>query len=443
MDAAEAGGALRRWGVGLLAGLLTTVLGVLLALGAGGGERREPSLGPLPPPEQARPAVDGSWVGTWSAAPAGAEPGTREGLPDASVRNVVHTSVGGNRVRIELSNRYGSQPVTFTHATVALAAGQGPAARPESMRTLTFDARRSVTLPPGSSVHSDAVALEVPPAANLLVTVYAPEPSGPVTYHRLARQTNYLARGEHTADATGSAYRHTSPHWRYLTGVDVLSAGADGAVAVLGDSLTDGSSSTVGANRRWTDALAERLRQEPDAPRLAVLNQGVSGNRLLQDSAPERLFSGASGLRRLHTDVLPAEGVRTVVLQLGINDLKAQREADPLAILEGMRELAVAASAEGLHVVGTTLTPFGGHPSHRADLERARQQVNSHLRSGELFHAVIDLDAALRDPRHPERLRPAYDSGDGLHPSDAGYAAMAAAVDLRTLLPEREPRSNG
>nr|WP_234348057.1 SGNH/GDSL hydrolase family protein [Streptomyces specialis] len=429
----------------LLAGVTAVLLGLVVAVGTGRDGRQDlAASAPVPTGAQETPGIEEEpvvpaaaeeWVGAWSAAPAGSEPGTRDGLPDQTIRNVVRASVGGSSTRVELSNRYGTRPVTFTHVTVALAESGGPAARPGSMRDVTFGEFTSVTIPAGGSVVSDPVDLPVTAGADLLVTVYAPDPSGPVTYHHIALEPVYVARGD-VADATsGTGFKQDGESWRYVTGVHVLSQDTDGAVVVLGDPLTDGLDSPPGANRRWTDILARRLRQTPDAPALAVLNQGISGNRLLSDALPGHESRGVSGLRRLPTDVLAQPGVRTVVIQLGVNDIVGQpRQTDPDAIVAGLRTLAEQARAEGLHVVGATLAPFGGHSAYSEELERIRQQVNAAIRAGGVFDAVADFDAALRDPAVPQRMLPLYDSGDGLHPNDAGYEAMARAVDLGALL---------
>ncbi len=290
-----------------------------------------------------------------------------------------------------------------------------------------------MTIPVGGHVTSDPVRLNVPAAADLLVTTYSPEPSGPVTYHPWARQTNFVADGDRTEDVAGAAYDRLSPYWRYLTGVDVWSDDVQGAVAVIGDSITDGITSSPGANRRWTDFLAERLRTERDAPHYSVLNSGISGNRILVDGARFSPNNGPSALHRMHR-VLTHAGVKAVIIELGINDiLKRPHQTDPQAILAGLRQLTQLAHQQGIRVVGGTLMPAVGHAGWNARLEAVRRGVNQEIRSGTVFDAVVDFDAALRDPSHPGRLRKTYDSGGHLHPSDNGYRAMAQAVDLELL----------
>ncbi|MFI1203884.1 SGNH/GDSL hydrolase family protein [Streptomyces sp. NPDC020883] len=426
----------RRVGYTLLAGLASVVVLISAAIFAGfDGTPGPPGGAPPEPRTSAAPAVSGQWVGTWSAAVASAEPGTKDGYAQMSIRNVVHTSVGGSSARIRLSNLYGTRPLPLSHASLALSAGSGsPIATAGSMRRLTFGGKPSVTLPIGGELTSDPVRLAVPGNADLLVTTYSPAPSGPATYHPYARQTSYLARGDRTEDSAGTAYTEQSPYWRYLTGVDVWTTRARGAVVAIGDSITDGITSTPGANHRWTDFLAARLRDEPGAPRYGVLNTGISGNRLLTDSSRLAPTNGPSLLSRLDRDVLSRTGVKAVVVEIGVNDLfKAPRQLDSRKVVAGMREVVRRAHARGLRVTGSTLTPFGGHRGYSRRLNAVREQVNRLIRSGAVYDDVVDFDRALRDPAHPLRLLPAYDSGDHLHPSDAGYRAMADAVDVDGL----------
>jgi lysophospholipase L1-like esterase len=378
-------------------------------------------------------------VGAWSASPAAAEPGTEtDGMAGRSVRNVVHTGVGGTSARVTLSNLYGQSPLTITHASVAVAAGSGTAAAvTQSMRRLTFGGNTTVVIPPGGQVMSDAVRVNIPADTNVLVTTYSPARSGPVTHHPHARQTSYAALGDRTEDVTGAAYTEEVGSWRYLTALDVLSKDADGTVVALGDSLTDGITSTSGANRRWTDVLSRRLRAAvaagEDVPRYSVVNQGISGNRILVGGLG-RPADNPSGLDRFSRDVLDRTNVKVVVIALGVNDiLRDPNLADPELILEGMRTMVGQAHARGLKVVGATLMPFQGHRGYTDGREAVRGQINAEIRAGRVFDAVVDFDEALRDPYNPRKLRPEYDSGDHLHPSDLGYARMAEALDLKDL----------
>lgn len=426
----------RNMGYALLAGLAAIVVLVSTAIFIGvGGSEDGLSAGSPQARNSAAPASAGNWIGTWSAAAVAAEPNTRDGYANMSIRNVVHTSVGGTGARIQLSNLYGNRPLTISHASVALAAApSNPTAASGTMRRLSFGNKPSVTIPAGGAITSDSVRLNVPHAADLLVTTFSPTPSGPVTYHPYARQTSYVAEGDRAEETSGTAFNQQSPYWRYLTAVDVWSAETEGAIAVLGDSITDGITSSPGANRRWTDFLAERLRTERGAPRYSVLNSGVSGNRVLVNGSKFSPNNGPSGLTRMNRDVLSRTGVKAVMIEMGLNDvIKPPRQRDPQRIVTGLRQLVKQAHARGLHVVGSTLTPFGGHRGYTPALESVRQRVNQQIRAGKVYDTVVDMDAALRDPARPERLRAVYDSGDHLHPSDNGYRAMAQAVDLKAL----------
>ncbi|MGV9565228.1 SGNH/GDSL hydrolase family protein [Streptomyces sp. NPDC003480] len=433
----------RRHGYALLSAIVTVIVALSAAMYIGaaaddGDSRGTLATGRPAPPGSAAPASVGAWVSTWSASPSGAEPGTvTDGMAGRSVRNVVHTDVGGTSARITLSNLYGRQPLAVTHASIALAWTGGPAAVAGTMRRLTFGGAVSFVIPAGRQAVSDAVPIAVPHDSDVLVTTYSPTRSGPVTYHRHARQISYAARGDRTEDTSGTAYTEQSPSWRYLAALDVLSEEAAGTVVALGDSITDGITSTEGADRRWTDVLAERLRRaagSDDVPRYSVVNQGISGNRVLADGGPGRSADNPSALGRFDRDVLARTNVRAVVVDLGVNDiLRDPGRADPDRITAGLRTLVRRAHAHGLKVVGATLMPFEGHRGYRADRERVRQAVNARIRSGTVYDAVVDFDEALRDPYDPRRLRPDYDSGDHLHPSDRGFARMAEVFDLTSL----------
>lgn len=302
------------------------------------------------------------------------------------------------------------------------------------MRRLTFGGATSVTIPAGRQTLSDAVRLQVPAGADLLVTTYSPTASGPVTYHPYARQISYLADGDHAEDATGTPYLERTAIWRYLTAVDVLSDQANGTVVAFGDSITDGSTSTESANRRWPDAFSQRLHAAVaagrDVPRYSVVNEGISGNQILTSLAG-RPAENQSGLVRFGRDVLGRPNVKVVVIDLGVNDVLHGATAD--RVLTGLRTLVRQAHARGIKVIGATLMPFGGHPRYSAGRNAVRQQVNTAIRSGTVYDAVVDFDKALRDPYDPRRFASEYDSGDHLHPSDRGYRKMAATIDLADL----------
>ncbi|UXX93572.1 SGNH/GDSL hydrolase family protein [Streptomyces sp. AD2-2] len=432
----------KRRGYALLSAIITliAVLSACIYLGAAAGDGTRDdgknSPGSRSGGSSAAPASAGTWVGAWAAAPVAGEPGTENtGTAGRSVRNIVHTSAGGAGARITLSNLYGRTPLGITHASIALAATHNSsAAAPGTMRRLTFGGATSVTIPAGQQTLSDAVRLQVPSGADLLVTTYSPTGSGPVTYHPYARQISYLADGDHAEDATGTPYRERTAIWRYLTSVDVLSDQANGTVVAFGDSITDGSTSTESANRRWPDAFSQRLRAAvaagQDVPRYSVVNEGISGNRVLVslDGVPA---ANQSGLTRFTRDVLGRPNVKVVVVDLGINDVLHGAPAD--RIVTGLRTLVGQAHARGIKVVGATLTPFGGYPRSSAARNAVRQQVNAAIRSGTVYDAVVDFDKALRDPYDPRRYAREYDSGDHLHPGDRGYRKMAATIDLADL----------
>ncbi|MEV0091808.1 SGNH/GDSL hydrolase family protein [Streptomyces sp. NPDC050738] len=345
----------------------------------------------------AKPPV---WVGTWAGAPAGAEPGTSRGLPGSTVRNIVHTSVGGTAARITLSNLYGIRALRIGRATVGTV-------------RVTFDGSTRVTIPAGRLVVSDPVRVKIAADADLVVDVLTASGGGPVTYHPHAQQLSALV-------STGGFEVETS-YWRYLTAVDVLTNRADSTVVAFGDSITDGYQSSVGADRRWPDVLADRV-----AGRFGVVNAGIAGNRLLTDGR-----GGRSGLARFDSDVLGRSGTSTVLVALGINDVL--HGSDAASITAGLRKLTARAHARGLRVVGATLTPFGGYARATARREAVREAVNAAIRSGKIFDTVVDFDRVVRDPYAPVRMLERYDSGDHLHPGDAGYRAMGRAVSIAGL----------
>ncbi|GCB48977.1 SGNH/GDSL hydrolase family protein [Streptomyces sp. NL15-2K] len=446
----------RRHGYALLVAIVAAIvaLSAIIYIGVAadpGTNDRATLAGGRPPHNSADPASTGVWVGSWSASPVGAEPGTEiVGLADRSVRNVVHASIGGTSARITLSNLYGQSPLTITHASIAVAAGTGTAqAVAETMRRLTFGGNTTVVVPAGQQVLSDAVRVTIPMGSDVLVTTYSPTRSGPVTYHPRARQISYAAQGDLTEDVTGTAYTERAEYWRYLTALDVLSDEAEGTIVAFGDSLTDGVGSTENANSRWPDLLSERLHKAigagRDLPRYSVVNQGIGGNQVLADglglphsrlrsSGGTPIAENQAGVSRFARDVLGRTNVKVVVIDLGINDiLRNPRLADPDRILDGLRTMVRQAHAHGIKVIGATLMPFGGHRGYSDAREAVRQEINAEIRSGRVFDDVVDFDKAVRDAYDPREFRSDYDSGDHLHPSDKGYERMAAAFDLDDL----------
>ncbi|MEU5364113.1 SGNH/GDSL hydrolase family protein [Streptomyces sp. NPDC005925] len=366
-------------------------------------------------------------VVTWAA---GAQQ-LGEGVPGRGYRLVVHTSVGGTAPRVRLSNAHGRRPVTFDSVYAGLRE-RGPELARGTNRRLTFDGERSVTVPAGGSALSDPARLAVPAAADLAVSFHSPDAGGPATGHWLAMQTSYVTRGDHGAEESGAHWGRTTYSWFHLDAVSVRPTPRTGAVAVLGDSLTDGWRSTTDTNRRWPDLLAERLRRAHSAVR-GVANEGIAGGKVLSDGA------GPGTLNRLGRDVLSQPGVRTVFLFQGINDIKYRPGVTAPELLAGYREIVTRAHAAGKCVVGATLAPFKGWTEWTPAAEAVRQDVNRAIRRGGLFDAVADADHALRDPRRPWHLRPAYNSGDHLHVNDRGMHALADAVPLESLSCGRRP----
>ena len=371
------------------------------------------------------------WTASWGAAPAGppADPSPHT-FTDQTVRLVVQSSVGGNRVRIRLSNELGSTPLRIGAARIGLRA-QGSDVAPGTDRALTFGGRAGVTIPAGAPALSDPVELHLPPLAQVAVSLYLPGAVQAPTLHGQARQTSYVSStGDHTASASLPVQR-TITAWPFLTALEV--DGMRGAVVVLGDALTDGARSTSDANRRWTDVLARRLQAERDAgARLGVINRGIAGNRLLGDN-PANPLAGRSALARFERDVLATSGARQLVLMVGIEDIGNGSAANPVTLddmVAGYRQLIARARAARIAVIGATLAPFEGAALYSVEKETLRQAVNTWIRSSGEFDAVFDADRVLRDPARPSRLLPAYDSGDHLHPNDRGYQALGEAMPL-------------
>jgi len=371
------------------------------------------------------------WIAVWAAGQQAAAPGTAfaRGFRDQTVRDVIHVSLGGRLVRIRVSNAFGSRPLRVGAAAIA-----APGAPPQA---LTFAGRGWVTVAPGAQAASDPVHLAVRPLERLTVSLFLPAVTGPPTEHFNAHQTNYLASGDRVM-AGGAAFHQRLESWYFLSGVDVWSR-ARGALVALGDSITNGNGSLTGAYASWPDDLARRLAARAPGT-LSVVDVGMEGNRVLNPSP----CCGPSALARFSRDVLRQPGVREVIVLEGINDIGFARSSSPLTaphtsvsaeqIIAGYEQLIHRAHAAGLKIFGATLTPFAGSQHWSPAGEAEREQLNAWIRGGHGFDGVIDFAAAVADPRDPRRLDPRYDDGDHLHLNDAGYRAMADAVNLAMLL---------
>lgn len=373
------------------------------------------------------------WVGTWSAAPAPSEAGV--GFNNHTLRMHPRVSIGGDTLRVRISNAYGDGKLVIGAATIGIR-DQGPAVIPGSERKVTFCGADSATVPAGTFIISDSVSLAVEPLADLAVTLYLPGEVAPgfrVT-GRYARQTNYISPPGNFASATAMPVLKITDEWFFLCGIDVLALRDTGCVVALGDSLTDANISTHDAYCRWPDQLARRLVARHSGRPMAVLNQGLGGNRIVHD------LRGDSGLKRFDRDVLSQAGVTHTIVMLGTNDVrnrysKPDEEVTAMQMIAGLNQLALRAQARGIKLYAATLTPFGNETYMAGAWNPVREghrcAFNEWIRGSRVLDGFVDFDAALRDPQCPTQMLPAYDCGDGLHPSDIGYNRLGDVVDLR------------
>ena len=376
------------------------------------------------------------WVGTWAASPLDNPVNPGQPSPaNSTYRNIVRISAGGATIRVVLTNEFGHIPLTVGASHVALSADNGAgkgSIEPGSDHALTFSGKSSVIIPASASVLSDPIAMPVPALASLAVSVYLPQQRiDDTTCHDLAMSTNYIAPGDETSAATLSDPR-TIESWCFVKGIEV-SADSDRAAAIvtLGDSITDGARSTPDTNRRWPDVLAERLQADKKTAHLSVLNEGISGNRLLHDRA------GPNALARFDGDVLSQAGVKYLIVLEGINDIGNTAEPherwDMIStgdLLFALTQIVTRAHEHGIKVFGATLTPYKGAGYFSDAGEKMRQDENQFIRTSGVFDGVIDFDQVTRDPANPSVFSSQADSGDHLHPGDAGYKAMGSAIDL-------------
>jgi len=384
--------------------------------------------------------VEPVWVGTWAASQQIPEP--QNSLPpadltNATLRQIVHLSVGGNTFRVRVSNAFGTQPLLFSsvHIARALTAGSSSAIDPATDRAVTFNGSPSVVVPAGAEYISDPVQMELPALSSLAITIYFTDPPARETGHPGSRATSYYVHGNQVSAPT-LANAQTIDHWYNISGVDVLAPPDAGAIVALGDSITDGHATTTNGNDRWTDDLAARLQASPERPDVSILNEGIGGNCILTQCL------GPNALARFDRDVLAQTGVRWLIVFEGVNDLGSLTIHGPMPaaahqelvqrILGAYQQIITRAHAHGILVYGATITPFAGsgfyHPDAAtlADLDA----INAWIRAPGHFDAVLDFNKVLADPADPERLNPAWDSGDHLHPNPAGYRALADSIPL-------------
>lgn len=389
------------------------------------------------------------WVGTWATAVVAAPPQpTGQPSPlqvalrfnNQTLRQIVHTSLGGDRARVVLTNAYGTRPLAIGGARVALR-DRGAAIVAGSARPLTFSGATAATIPPGAVLVSDPVDLAVPPLGDVAIDLFLPEDTGaspsPLTIHTASRQTSYLSSTGNHLGAVDLPGASPMTSWAFLARLEVSAPESAGALVALGDSITDGFASTTDTNNRWPDHLARRL--QAAGRRLAVLNLGIDGNRVLADGA------GVNALARFDREVGAQSGVTHVFVLEGINDLGIHalfKDGPPPTadqLIAGHRQLITRAHARGLKIVASTLLPYEGttFPGYfTPEGEKSRQAFNQWVRTTKEHDGFVDLDAVIRDPANPASMLPKYDSGDHLHPSDSGYEAMAHAIDLALLREE-------
>ena len=384
----------------------------------------------ITPPANAAPSDH--WVGTWGTSPvAGPNPDGKIVSGDTTLREIVHVSLGGSMVRVVLSNEFGLDPLTIGSANIALRAEESGIV-PATAGNLTFGGHGSIIIPAGALVISDPVSLRLPASADVAVSLYLPEqPMQQLSIHNAAYQTSYTAAGNVVGAAKLDAPKEIYS-WPILKGLDVMAAGDSGSIVTFGDSITDGALSTRNANARWPDVLARRLQGDKKTANLGVINEGIGGNRILHD------VTGPSALARFDRDVLAQAGVKYLIIMESINDIG--HAADPNApydivsaddIIAGLAQLAERAHIHGIKVYGATLTPYVGAKYQSPAGQVMHEAVNSWIRTTRQLDGVIDFDKATQDPANPTVFLPADDSGDHLHPKDAGYKVMGESIDLK------------
>jgi lysophospholipase L1-like esterase len=377
------------------------------------------------------------WVATWAsaqqvprvitggrgAAPVRVPPPTA--FNNQTVRMTVRTSIGGSRLRVHLSNAFGTSPLHVGAARIALRR-EGSAIVPDSDQALLFNGMASVTIPPGAEMLSDPVSLDAPKLSDLAVSVFVPGDTGPLSLHALGLHTTYISKEGDFTSAAEITDATTSQSWYWVSEIDVMAPASAAAIVTFGDSITDGATSTPDTDRSWPSVLAQRLQANPATAGMALINEGISGNRVLSDGA------GVSALARFDRDILSPAGVKWLMILEGINDIGSGARNHTVTadmLINAMKQMIERAHSHGIQVIGCTLTPYEGAVYASEEGEAIRTALNTFIRGG-AFDAVVDFERATRDPEHPTRFLKEYNNTDHLHPNDAGYKAMADSIDL-------------
>ena len=402
----------------------------------------------------AQPAPGEHWVGTWATAavvrpparpPASSQPAAAQqaavNINNQTLRQIVHVSIGGSQARLLLTNVFGTAPLSIGAAQIALREKDSKIVT-GSNRPLTFSRRSSVTIPAGAVMLSDPVALAIPAMSDIAIDLFLPDDltQATLTSHFGANQTNYISSTGNFAGAAEFPPSSTTPSWFFLSRLEVTAPARTAAIVAFGDSITDGTRSTINTNSRWPDVLAKRLQATP-AGAYGILNEAIAGNRLLGEA---NNAAGMNALSRLGRDVLDQPGATGVIILEGINDIGLARDS-PVPSSEDLiaahEQIVERAHEHGLKIYGATLTPYEGAAYFSPAGETKRQAFNTWMRSNKFYDGVIDFDAVVRDPDSPTKIHARYDSGDHLHPNDAGYEAMGSAIDLKLFQSGSSPKT--
>lgn len=378
---------------------------------------------------------DSHWMGSWIASQTYFDGKFAEDqFKDQTIRMIIRPHAFGSKIRLKFSNLYGSEPAVFGKVTAALAAKDGETV-PGTGRQVTLNGQFTIVIPAGKEIFTDPVDLEVKEHVDVAVSVYVPELTRTSTWHFSPPRSTYVAGGNHSDDSNADSFRKKIHSYYWLSGMEVLKQGEHFRVIVaLGDSITEGSTSTPDANHRWPDIFFERLRREHPTLPVSVLNAGIVGNQILKNGPEVGLpIGGERVLSRLERDLFSHSGITDVIFLEGINDI-GLGNATANQIIEGMKAVATRAHKKGLRIFAGTLPPFGGAGYYSQEKELVRQEVNSWIRTNEVFDGIIDFNTALADPQYPEQLLPVYDFGDHLHPCDAGFKALADCIPLSLFI---------